>query len=188
MTRVPIHSVLTAPAPSRPALEAVAAKAGRVLNIHGAMAHSPLLLDLYTSIERLLAERSSLGEQVRQAIHLTVAAVNDCDYCQSAYTGAARATGFTVEETIEIRRGFVTGRPDLTALLRLSREIAERRGHVDGATWETALAAGWSEEQLLEAYAEVVRTIFTNYFNHLVETEMDLPPAPPIAPRFVKEG
>jgi AhpD family alkylhydroperoxidase len=180
MQRVPAHSLDSAPDASHPALERAARKVGRVLNIHGAMAASPLLLDLYETMETLLAERSSLGEPVRQAIHLAVAASNECGYCQSAYTGAARQTGFTVEETIQIRQGFVAGREALTALLRLCREIAEHRGYVDDVTWKEALAAGWTEEQLLEAYAEVVRTIFTNYFNHLAETELDLPPAPPI--------
>ncbi|MFO7549551.1 MAG: hypothetical protein R6X29_11890 [Acidimicrobiia bacterium] len=33
----------------------------------------------------------------------------------------------------------------------------------------------------LGAYAEVVRTILGNYFNHLVDTELDLPAAPPAA-------
>jgi hypothetical protein len=34
------------------------------------------------------------------------------------------------------------------------------------------------DRQLLEALGEVVRTTLTNYFNHLVGTELDLPPAP----------
>jgi hypothetical protein len=41
-----------------------------------------------------------------------------------------------------------------------------------------ALDAGWSDRQLLEAFADTVRTILTNYFNHYVGTELDLPPAP----------
>lgn len=45
-------------------------------------------------------------------------------------------------------------------------------------TWSAALEAGWSERELLEGYAEVVRTIMTNYVNHLVGTELDLPAAP----------
>src|SRR3972149_4813458 len=54
------------------------AAAGRPLGASGAspqhpraMATSPLLFDLYEKVETLLARRSSLGEPVRQAIHLT---------------------------------------------------------------------------------------------------------------------
>lgn len=41
-----------------------------------------------------------------------------------------------------------------------------------------ALEAGWSDEQLTELSAHVTLNLLTNYFNHYVETELDLAPAP----------
>jgi hypothetical protein len=41
MTRIPAHAVDSAPEGSRDALKALEARFGKVLNIHGAMAHSP---------------------------------------------------------------------------------------------------------------------------------------------------
>lgn len=35
-----------------------------------------------------------------------------------------------------------------------------------------------ARREILDAYADVVRTILTNYFNHLVGTELDLPEVP----------
>lgn len=178
MARVPIHSTKSAPEGSRATLEALERQIGKVLNIHGAMAHSPTLLGLYAVMEGHLSEKSSLGDQTRQAIHLAVAAVNDCEYCQAAYTGASLAAGLTLDETLDVRRGAVAGREGLTALLELAREVATDKGHVADETWARALEAGWSEAQLLEGYAEVVRTVLTNYFNHMVGVELDLRPAP----------
>jgi AhpD family alkylhydroperoxidase len=178
MPRVPVHTVDDAPAESRDTLEALGKRVGKVINIFGEMAHAPAVIETYTAMEQTLKERSSLGEPVRQAIHLTVANVNECEYCQAAYTGAAKAAGHDDEATVAIRRGEVPGDDKLTAMLRLSREIAAHKGYVEERTWKDALEAGWSEKELLEGYAEVVRTIFTNYFNHLVGTEVDLP-APP---------
>jgi AhpD family alkylhydroperoxidase len=178
MPRVPVHTVGDAPAESRDTLEALGKQVGKVINIFGEMAHAPALLETYTAMERTLKEHSSLGEPVRQAIHLTVANVNACEYCQAAYTGAAKAAGHDEDTTVAIRRGEVPGDEKLTTMLRLSREIAAHKGYVEDGTWKDALEAGWSEKQPLEGYAEVVRTIFTNYFNHLVGTEVDLP-APP---------
>lgn len=66
----------------------------------------------------------------------------------------------------------------LTTLLTLSRELAANTGYATDETWTAALEAGWSERELLEGYAEVVRTIMTNDVNHLVGTELDLPAAP----------
>lgn len=180
MPRVPVHTIDDAPAASRETLEVLSKRAGKVINIYGEMAHAPALLHAYAAMEDTLREQSSLGEPVRQAIHLTVANVNACGYCQAAYTGAAKAAGHSEETTVAIRRGDVPGDERLTALLRLSREIAAETGYVEDRTLKTALDAGWSEAQLLEAYAEVVRTIMTNYFNHLVGTDLDLPEPPPL--------
>ncbi len=93
---------------------------------------------------------------------------------------AAKGAGFDEAQTVQIRRGQVDGEDQLNALLAFARQIAQSKGHVDDTTWMTALDAGWEKQQLLEAYADTVRTIFTNYFNHLVDTEQDVPSAPPL--------
>jgi hypothetical protein len=45
---------------------------------------------------------------------------------------------------------------------------------------QAALGAGWTDADLLEAHVHVVANVLTNYFNQLVHTDLDLPPAPPI--------
>ncbi len=177
MTRIPIHSTDDAPDASKAALERQSARVGKTINIFGAMAHSPTLIGLYDTVETFLGENSTLEGAVREAVHLTVANVNACDYCQAAYTGSAKKQGFSTEQTIEIRRGAVEGDDKLTALLTFVRELASDKGYVDDTTWSATLDAGWSDVELLDAYAEVVRTVLTNWFNHLVHTEQDLPRA-----------
>ncbi len=180
MPRVPVHTLEDAPEGSRPALERQSRRVGKTLNVFGTMAHAPALIGLYDAAETVLAERSSLDAPTREALHLTVAAVNDCAYCQAAYTGAVKREGFSTEQALEIRRGRVEGEPATSALLAVAREIADRRGHVEEATWQAALDIGWSPAELLDAYAEVVRTVLTNWLNHLNGTELDLPAAPPL--------
>jgi AhpD family alkylhydroperoxidase len=178
MTRIDIHTTDTAPSESREGLEALHAKFGTTLNIFGAMAASPTVLNTFLALDGAIAAHTSLDDRTREAIHLTVANVNACDYCQGAYTLAAKAAGFDEEQTKQIRRGRVEGDDKLSALLTLAREIAGSRGHVEDGTWKTTLEAGWSEQQVLETFADTVRTVFTNYFNHLVGTEQDVPAAP----------
>ena len=134
VTRVPVHDLDSAPPDSQAPLRRQAERVGRVINIFCAMADAPVVIGMYDQVESLLASGSSLGEGYRQAIHLTVAAVNECDYCQAAYTRAARRTGFTVEETIQIRSGEVEGKAELNVILELSREIAGQKGHVGEET------------------------------------------------------
>ena len=74
--------------------------------------------------------------------------------------------------------GQVSGDDKLTALLAVTRQVAANTGFVDDEVWQAALDAGWSDVELLDGFADTVRTILTNYFNHLAGTELDLPPAP----------
>jgi len=70
--------------------------------------------------------------------------------------------------------------PKLAALLALAREVAGNVGHVQDGTWQATLDAGWTDAQLTEVAVHVSLNLFTNYFNHLVQTELDLPAAPGI--------
>lgn len=109
---------------------------------------------------------------------LAVGGVDKCAYCQSAHTvGGARA-GLSEDDTLAIRHGKPTGDDRLDSLLALAREITGGVGHVHDATWQQALDAGWSVEELEELYARVAVNLYTNYFNHSTGTELDVPAAP----------
>jgi len=51
-------------------------------------------------------------------------------------------------------------------------------GRVGDATWQRAADCGWSSEQLAEAFAFLVLTVFTAYFLNYAQTPMDLPAGP----------
>ncbi len=179
MARVTIHDVDSAPEASKETLAALKQQmGGKVLNIHGAMAASPRALHFYTRTEELLAAESLLDTKTREAIHLAVSGANSCTYCQSAYTMTSKMAGFDEDQTIEIRGGRASFDEKLETLLTLVREVAENKGHVSDATWKTARDAGWSDEEILDGFADAMRAMYTNYFNHLTEVELDLPLAP----------
>jgi len=177
MTRIPVHTVDSAPEGSRDALKALEAQFGKVLNIHGAMAHSPAVLETYVAIQGVLADKGTLDKRLREVVALAVASVDECSYCQAAHTAGGRAAGLSEQETINIRRGQVDD-PKLGALVTLVREQAAHVGNVQDSTWQAALDAGWSDREITETSAVVALNLFTNYFNHLVQTDLDLPAAP----------
>ncbi|ASU84263.1 alkylhydroperoxidase [Nocardiopsis gilva YIM 90087] len=178
MPRIPVHTVDNAPEAARETLRALEKKFGMVLNIHGEMAHAPIVLAAYHGINQAIADHGSFDARTREAIALTVGAANDCAYCQSAHTAAGRAAGWSLDETVDIRSGTFTADPRLGALLAVAREITADKGEVSAATWEAARQAGWGEAELAELYTHVVVNMFTNYFNHYAQTELDLPKAP----------
>ncbi len=177
MSRIPVHTVDSAPEGSREALAVLEATFGKVLNIHGAMAHSPAVLQTYVAVQAVLQGTGTFDARTREVIALAVGNVDQCSYCQAAHTAGGKAAGLSEQETIDIRRGKVED-PKLDALVALVREQAARVGHVEDSTWQAATDAGWSDEELTETSAVVALNLFTNYFNHLVGTELDLPPAP----------
>lgn len=179
MTRVPVHSVESAPEASRDTLKSLEAEFGKVLNVHGAMAHSPVVLDAYAALQHSIAEHGTFDTKTREAIALVVAAVDQCTYCQAAHTAGGKAAGLSEQDTIDARRGSSSD-PKLQALLTVAKEQVSDRGNVSDASWQAALDAGWSDAQLAESTVIVTLNVFTNFFNHAVQTELDLPAAPPL--------
>lgn len=86
MTRIPVHTVDSAPEGSHDALKALKAKFGTVLNVHGAMAHSPAVLSTYAAIQDALIGQGSFDAKTREVVALAVANVDECSYCQAAHT------------------------------------------------------------------------------------------------------
>ncbi|MBB6171941.1 AhpD family alkylhydroperoxidase [Nocardiopsis mwathae] len=178
MPRIPVHTIDSAPEEARETLRGLEKQLGTVLNIHGEMAHAPVVLAAYDGMQRAIAEHGGFDARTREAIALAVGATNHCGYCQSAHTAAGRAAGWSLEETVDIRSGSFTADPRLGALLAVAREIAADKGEVADATWDAARQAEWSDAELAELYTHVMVNVFTNYFNHYAETELDVPRAP----------
>jgi AhpD family alkylhydroperoxidase len=181
MPRVPVHSVEGAPEAARDTLATLATRIGKVLNIHGGMAHSPVVLAAYAGIQAAIAEHGSFDARTREAIALAVGAADGCDYCQAAHTGSARKAGLSLEQTIAVRADRVEFDPKLAALLSVARGIASRVGEVEDTTWKSALEAGWTDTELTELFAHVAVNLYTNYFNHYARTELDIPAAPALS-------
>jgi alkylhydroperoxidase family enzyme len=89
MPRVPVHTIGDAPERSREALRGLERRMGRLLNIHAEMAHAPVVLAAYQGIQKAIARHGSFDAKTREAIALTVGAVDKCAYCQSARCGRA---------------------------------------------------------------------------------------------------
>ncbi len=177
MPRIPAHTVHSAPEHSRDALKALEAKFGKVINIHGGMAHSPVVLQAYVALHQVINEFGSFDARTREAIALAVGNQDGCGYCQAAHTGGGKAAGLSADEMVAIRRGKAED-DKLDTLLRLAREFTADVGNTSDESWQQALDAGWSDEQLTELTTHVTLNLFTNYFNHHVGTELDLPAAP----------
>lgn len=168
-----------------PATAAPAAKAifdgplkGKHLNIFKGMANSPAALEAYLAFSGAL-NKSALTGAERETIALTLAHANNCDYCEAAHTHFGRLSGLTEAQTIEARQGQPKD-PRLAALSRFTLALKERHGSVTDADLAALRGAGFNDGHIAETVAVYALNLYTNFFNHVNQTVVDLPAAPAV--------
>lgn len=152
---------------------AIKAKIGMVPNLYRVAGNQPAALKALLGVNDALAT-GSFDARTREAIALAVAGANSCDYCASAHSAISK--GLKIDETeIDAHLSGRAANPRLAAILRLSVDIVETRGMVSDVSLANARAAGLEDGDIVEAIANVIANIFTNYLNHIAETEIDFP-------------
>jgi AhpD family alkylhydroperoxidase len=94
-------------------------------NIMRTMANAPAVLEAYLAFNRALGA-GSLTPETREAIALTAAGLNGCDYCAAVHTAGGRALGLADEELARNRDGG-SADPGRAAALALATAIVEKR-------------------------------------------------------------
>ena len=179
MSRIPTHTVDDAPQACRRLLENVIqfSPTGRPLNLHGQMAHSPAVLVAYTSLRKAAAEHGTVGAALSSALMLAAGSTIGNDYVVAITSRLAQFAGWTDEQIVALRAGTATGDGKVDAIAGLVREATANSGKVSDATWNSAVDAGWNDEQLTEAFAYLGLAVFTAYFLNYAQTDLDVPVA-----------
>jgi len=168
----PLHDVDSAPENSPALLEAVARKFGFTPNLTRILAESPVALETYLTLNRLV-ESSSLTPGEQQVAILATSVENRCTYCVAAHSAVAAMVGLPQEVLHALREGGDLPDPKLNALALFTRGVVRGRGHVEAAGVRGFLDAGFSRRQLLEVLVAVTLKTLSNYTNHLAETPLD---------------
>ena len=151
---------------------------GKHLNFFKGLANSPAALQAYLSVSGALGE-GELSAPQREVIALAVGEVNNCAYCVAAHTAMGKMAGLSQEQTVGARRGCLDD-AKLGPLVRFVSALHEKNGHVSDEDLAALKGAGYTDGAVAEVLAAYGLNVFTNYFNHLNQTEIDLPPAPEI--------
>ena len=150
-------------------------KYGRVPNLFRTMAHSPAALEGHARLGSALA-RGRLDGMLREQIALAVAQANRCDYCLASHTAAAKHIGLSAPD-IMAARDASSSDARVDAALKFARRVVDFRAHVTDAELQAVRDAGFDDGEIAEIVANVVLNIFTDYINHVAETEVDFPKA-----------
>ena len=152
---------------------AIKGKIGMVPNLYRVAANQPKVLAAMLGLNETLSG-GTFDARTREAIALTVAGANGCDYCASAH--AAISAGLKVAPaTIDAHLAGRSDDPRTAAILLLATAIAAAKGMVEDADLASAHDAGLTEADSVETVANVVANIFTNYLNHVAGTDIDFP-------------
>jgi hypothetical protein len=173
--RLPNHTIDDAPAGARPILQNLidASPAKRFLNLHAEMAHAPAVLSGYTALRSVIVEHGTLEQKVGAALAVTTAAKIGNAYMLGIASRIAMMHGWTEAQIAALRAGAPLGDRKLDALTTVVGEAAANAGNVSDATWQAGLEAGWSSNELAEAFAHLGLTVFTGYFLNYAQTDLD---------------
>jgi len=171
MARLPLVDPAAASGKTAKLLEAVQAKMGRVPNIVRVFANSPAALEAYLGFSGALAA-SKLSAKFRERVALLVAQVSECRYCVAAHTAIGKSVGLGADEIAAALRGEAPGSKEASGLL-FARRLVEARGQVSEADLAAVRRGGYEEGEIVELVAVVLLNLFTNYINHVADTEVD---------------
>jgi uncharacterized peroxidase-related enzyme len=149
---------------------------GAVPNIFQGMAGSRVALKAYLALNNLIDE-GNLSQQEQEITRIAVSQYNDCEYCLAAHAAGAKSTGMKDEEILDIRRGNGSNEK-YNALFRFTQQIMETKGFVSDEDIEKFTAAGYTREHIPEVITIIAQKTLSNYFNHVHNTELDMPKAP----------
>jgi uncharacterized peroxidase-related enzyme len=176
MQRITAKTIDNAPEASKPVMEKIKGKFGKVPNIFATLGTSPAALKALMGIFGALEEGTLTGKP-HEAIALRVGELNGCKYCTAAHTAKAKMAGATPEEAVDFRKG-KSSDAKIQSLIKLAEKLNEKRGNLSDGELAAARGAGLTDAEILETLAIVICNVYTNAINALVKTEVDFPKIP----------
>lgn len=174
MERLKALDPATTTGKSKELFDAVQSKLGMVPNMMRTMGNSPAVLEGYLSFNAALA-KDSLGSKLGELIALTIANVNQCEYCNAAHSLIGEKLVHINADEIDAARHGRSADPKTQAALDFATLLVKQNGQVSEADIDTIKEAGFNDSGIAEIIAHVALNIFTNYFNNAAQIVVDFP-------------
>ena len=146
---------------------------GKVSNMIKAMANSPIVAEIYLSIQEQLA-KGKLTTEMKELIALTVAEENTCDYCFRAHAARGSKVGISIDDIQDTIRALNKNKKIEMALL-FSKELIKSKATNKNVDINMLRSVGWSDGEIAEIIAVASLNVFPNYFNKINDTLVDFP-------------
>jgi len=88
---------------------------------------------------------------------------------------AAKAAGYSLEQTRKLRSGAYDEDANIDALVRFAVSLVKTSGTLPAEAVEGLRAAGYDDRQIIEAIYAISAILFTNMVNRVNDTPLDFP-------------
>jgi alkylhydroperoxidase family enzyme len=151
--RLPVHTLDSAPAESRPIMEGIVADLGLIPNLAATASTSPALLGGFDGLRRAVAT-TKLDPVLREVAGLAVGVAVDNRYGVAFHSTMLAGLGVDEADIDAMRTGHAPSGRAAAAVHHLARELVLGRGAVPDAAVATATEAGLDTEAILEIVLE----------------------------------
>ena len=124
-------------------------------------------------MQSALRGESQLTALEREVVGLTVSHANRCPYSMAAHSTFAKRAGATAGVVEALRSGGELPDARLEPLAAFTRELLETGGRVSQSRMAAFLDAGFTQENALEAIAQVAYTTMANFVANIADTPVD---------------
>jgi AhpD family alkylhydroperoxidase len=171
MSRINVN--VSPDAASAEMLNAIESKLGSVPNIFKIMSHSSATLSGYLGFSSGLS-KGKINTKDKERIALLVGRLNACDYCVAAHTAMAKRAGLSDSEIKNAINGKGASDKENTLFSFCTRMI-KSNGHIDDGLLFDMRRVEFSDAEIIEITGHICLNIFTNYFNHITQPNIDFP-------------
>lgn len=167
-----VHTIESASEKSAEILGQVRSKLGFVPNLMGVFAESPEILQAYLALSDLV-DQTTLTPLERQIALIGASVTNNCDYCVAAHTAISSMQKLPADVIQAVREDRPIGDAKLEAFRTFVQTVTDNRGFVSDEEKAAFLAAGYTNQNILEVILVIGMKTLSNYTNHLAETPLD---------------
>jgi uncharacterized peroxidase-related enzyme len=173
MSRLPLHTIETAPEASRPYLKTALANNGFLPNLVASLAEAPASLEAYLTLGQING-RCGLTLAEREVVQITAATIHGCAFCVAGHTGVAlKKAGLAPDLVTALRGNRPLSDTRLNAVAIFTRSVIAMRGAVDGQSIEEFRNAGLTDANALEIVLGVSLATLCNFANNLAQNELN---------------
>lgn len=172
MSSFTLHDQNSAPDAAKPLLENSQKAFGMIPGLHAVMAEAPGLLEGYQLLHGLFLN-SSLNADEKTVVWQTINVEHACHYCVPAHTGIAKAMKVSDEVSNALRDETALPSAKLEALRDFTLAMLRQRGELAAEQTEAFLAAGYTQQNILEVILGLSQKVMSNYTNHIAQTPVD---------------